>query len=233
VTQFFRDPEAFAALQAQSIAQIIEAKPPGETIRIWVPGCSTGEEAYSLMILFKEAMEQQGRHSRIQIFGTDLDDNAVAFARSGRYRKTTGLSTERLKRWFTDEGEETCPIKSIREVCVFSVHSLIKDPPFSRLDMISCRNLLIYLDHELQERVLRTFHYALNPGGLLFLGPSEGIGQEPKLYVTLDRKHHIFRRTDAAGNVPSTAVNPSAHDRPLPLRGSPYAGADDSYHFQS
>jgi len=147
-----------------------------------VPGCSTGEEAYSLAILLKEAMEQQGRSSRIQIFGTDLDDNAVALARSGRYSKTTGLSTQRLKRWFSDERDETWPIKSIRELCIFSVHSLVKDPPFSRLDLISCRNLLIYLDHELQDRVLGTFHYALNPGGILFLGPSEGIGQQNKHY---------------------------------------------------
>jgi two-component system CheB/CheR fusion protein len=228
VTQFFRDPEAFAALQAQAIANIIKGKASGETIRVWVPGCSTGEEAYSLAILFQEAMEQQGRHSKVQIFGTDLDDCAVAFARSGRYRKTTGLSTERLKRWFSDEGEETWPIKSIREVCVFSVHSLIKDPPFSRLDLISCRNLLIYMDHELQDRVLRTFHYALSPGGILFLGPSEGVGQQHKHYVTLDRKHHIFRRTEAAGSPPKATLNVSADDRLLPLRVSPYSGADDS-----
>jgi two-component system, chemotaxis family, CheB/CheR fusion protein len=228
VTQFFRDPEAFAALEAKAIANIIEGKTPGETIRVWVPGCSTGEEAYSLAILLKEAMEQQGRHSKIQIFGTDLDDSAVAFARSGRYRKTTGLSAERLKRWFSDQGDETCPIKSLREVCVFSVHSVIKDPPFSRLDLISCRNLLIYMDHELQDRVLRTFHYALNPGGILFLGPSEGVGQQHKHYVRLDKKHHIFRRTDAAGNLPRVMLKASADDRPLPLRVFPYPGGDDT-----
>jgi two-component system, chemotaxis family, CheB/CheR fusion protein len=226
VTQFFRDPDAFAALQEKAIANIIEGKSSNDIIRVWVPGCSTGEEAYSLAILLKEEMERQGRHSRIQLFAADLDDNAVAFARSGRYRKTTGLSAERLKRWFSDDGDEACPIKSIREGCVFSLHSVVKDPPFSRLDLISCRNLLIYMDHELQDRIIQTFHYALNPGGILFLGHSEGVGREQRRYVALDRKHHIFRRADVAGELPRATLN--LPDRPSPLRVSPYSGAEDS-----
>jgi two-component system, chemotaxis family, CheB/CheR fusion protein len=198
VTQFFRDPAAFASLQRSAIEKIVESKNSDDVVRIWVPACATGEEAYSITILLNEVMEQQGRTSKIRIFGTDLDDNAIAFARSGRYRKTTGLSAERVQRWFADDGDETCPIKSVREACIFSVHSVIKDAPFSRLDLISCRNLLIYMDHELQDRVLQTFHYALNPGGFLFLGPSEGVGRHSKQYVTLDKKHHIFQRREVA-----------------------------------
>jgi two-component system CheB/CheR fusion protein len=213
VTQFFRDPDAFESLRNAAIAKIVEAKGPDDTIRIWVPACSTGEEVYSITILLKEEMERQNRSSKIQMFGTDLDEAAVAFGRAGRYRKTTGLSTERLRRWFADDGDETFPNRSIREACIFSVHSVIKDPPFSKLDLISCRNLLIYLNHELQDGLLKTFRYALNPGGFLFLGPSEGIGRQAESYVALDKKHHVFQRTDAPrglpGSVPAVSAQPS------------------------
>jgi two-component system, chemotaxis family, CheB/CheR fusion protein len=144
----------------------------------------------------------------------------VASARSGRYRKTTGVSAERLKCWFADDGDEARPIRAVREVCVFSVHSVVKDPPFSKLDLISCRNLLIYMTHELQDRILRTFHYALNPGGILFLGPSEGIGHHGKLYVALDKKHHIFQRSDSAIGFPGLQLTPSATER-SPLASLP------------
>ena len=218
VTQFFRDPDAFESLRNAAIAKIVEAKGPDDTIRIWVPACSTGEEVYSLTILVKEEMERQNRSSKIQMFGTDLDEAAVAFGRTGRYRKTTGLSTERLRRWFADVGDETFPNRSIREACIFSVHSVIKNPPFSKLDLISCRNLLIYLNHELQDGLLETFRYALKPGGFLFLGPSEGIGRQAESYVTLDKKHHIFQRTDAPrglpGSVPAVSAQPSMRFAP-------------------
>jgi two-component system, chemotaxis family, CheB/CheR fusion protein len=219
VTQFFRDSDAFDALQKTVIARIVEAKGPDETIRIWVPACSTGEEVYSIAILVKEEMERQNRTAKIQLFGTDLDEAAVAFARTGRYRITAGLSPERLRRWFTDDGDEACPNRSIRDVCVFSVHSVIKDPPFSKLDLISCRNLLIYFNHDLQDRLLQTFRYALNPGGVLFLGPSEVVGRQPGLYVTLDKKHHIFQRTDVPrpvpGSLPTVSSSPSMRVAPL------------------
>jgi two-component system, chemotaxis family, CheB/CheR fusion protein len=176
VTQFFRDPGAFVALGG-AIEKVLERKGADEEARICVPACATGEEAYSIAILLKEAMEKQGIAFKVQIFATDIDDNAVSFARSGRYRKTTGISAERLARWFSSDDEEIRPIREIREMCVFSVHSVLKDPPFSRLDLLSCRNLLIYMDADLQDRVLRTFHYALKPDGFLFLGPSEGVSR--------------------------------------------------------
>jgi two-component system, chemotaxis family, CheB/CheR fusion protein len=171
VTQFFRDPNAFTALE-RMVTKLLEHKSADDQVRIWVPGCSTGEEVYSLAILLSEAMERSQRAPRVQIFGTDIDADAVALARHGRYRRTAGLSSERLKRWFVEESDEFCPIRSVRDMCVFSIHSVVKDPPFSKLDLISCRNLLIYMDADLQDRVLRTFHYALTPSGILFLGPS-------------------------------------------------------------
>jgi two-component system CheB/CheR fusion protein len=215
VTQFFRDPEAFAALQEAAIAKLVQRNDT-DPIRIWVPACSTGEEAYSLAILIREAMERHGTDPRVQIFGTDIDDHAVTFARSGYYKKTVGLSAERLGRWFVEDHEDFCPIRQIRDMCVFSTHSVIKDPPFSRLDLISCRNLMIYMDGELQDRVLRIFHYALNRDGTLFLGPSEGVSRNGKLFTVLDRIHHIFQRCDADGMLPglslaATTLHPRAH----------------------
>ena len=127
---------------------------------------------------------------------TDIDDRAVAFARAGRDRRTAGLSAQVLDRWFAGDGDEFCPIREIRETCIFSVHSIVKDPPFSKLDLVSCRNLLIYFEPVLQDHVLRMFHYALNPNGLLFLGPSEGVSRQAKLFASLDKKHHLFQRRD-------------------------------------
>jgi two-component system, chemotaxis family, CheB/CheR fusion protein len=148
VTEFFRDPNSFAALQSEAIPRLLQNKSSDEQIRIWVPGCATGEEVYSIAILTKEAIERHGLSLKVQIFGTDIDEDAVAFARASRYRKTTGLSPERMARWFTDEGEEIRPVNAIREMCVFSTHSVVKDPPFSKLDLVSCRNLLIYMEAE-------------------------------------------------------------------------------------
>ncbi|HEX5508281.1 MAG TPA: CheR family methyltransferase, partial [Pseudolabrys sp.] len=218
VTQFFRDPDAFAALEANVIPKILENVDAGDTIRVWVPGCATGEEVYSIAILLKEALNGREEIPSIQIFGTDIDDSAISFARAGRYRKTTGVSAERLARWFAEDGEEFCPIKSIREVCVFSTHSVVKDPPFSKLDLISCRNLLIYMDAELQDRILQTFHYALNPDGILFLGPAEGVTRQTKRFATLDKKYRIYQRlaTDAALPDISFPPMPSALRHPAP-----------------
>jgi two-component system CheB/CheR fusion protein len=197
VTQFFRDPPAFDALQAMVISKLLERKGVDDQIRIWVPGCATGEEVYSIAILVREAIERRGAAPTVQIFGTDIDNAAVSIARAARYRKTmAGVSPERLERWFAEEGDEYCPVKEVRDMCVFSTHSVIKDPPFSKLDLISCRNLLIYLDTDLQDRVLRTFHYALRPGGLLCLGQSEGITRSAKLFAAVDKKHRIFQRRE-------------------------------------
>jgi two-component system CheB/CheR fusion protein len=203
VTQFFRDPAAYDALENVAIEKFLGGKDAGEEVRVWIPASSTGEEAYSIAILLKEVMEKHGLAFQAHIFATDIDDNAIAFARSGRYRKTTGISAERVARWFISEGDEIRPTREIREMCVFSVHSVVKDPPFSRLDLLSCRNLLIYMDADLQDRVLRMFHYALKPNGILFLGPSEGVGRLATLFGSLDKKHHIFQRRDADARFPN------------------------------
>jgi len=171
VTQFFRDPEAFDALRVTVLPALLKDRGPDEAIRVWVPGCATGEEVYSLAILIKEVMTAANVDLKVQIFGTDLDAGAIAVARAARYRKMgSSISPDRLHRWFADEGEVHCPVKAIREMCIFSVHSIVRDPPFSRLDLISCRNLMIYLNSELQHRVIQTFHYALKPGGYLSSG---------------------------------------------------------------
>jgi two-component system, chemotaxis family, CheB/CheR fusion protein len=153
------------------------------------------------------------------VFGTDIDANAVAIARTGRYRKETlGLPPERLERWFVRAGDDYCPVPEIRNMCVFSTHSVLKDPPFSRLDLISCRNVLIYLEEELQDRLMRTFHYALLPGGYLFLGTSESVTRNSRLFTALDKKNRILQRRDAGGALPAFR----SKDMPAPLLPSPW-----------
>lgn len=202
VTQFFRDPHAFDALQTSVIPKLLEHKGAGEPIRIWVPACATGEEVYSIAILVRESMERHGAALKVQIFGTDIDDAAVAIARAARYSKMEGVSRERIERWFAEDGEEYCPVREVREMCIFSTHSVVKDPPFSKLDLISCRNLLIYLKTGLQDRLLQTFHYALRPGGYLCLGQSESITRNTKLFATLDKKQRVFQRGETSAAAP-------------------------------
>ena len=228
VTQFFRDPDAFAALQEAVIAKLALRKNADDPIRIWVPACSTGEEVYSLAMLVREAMERHGTDPRVQIFGTDIDDRAVTFARSGRYKKPIGLSADRLSRWFVEDHEDFCPVRQIREMCVFSEHDIIKDAPFSKLDLISFRNLLIYMDSELQDRILQTLHYALNPEGMLFLGLSEGVSRHGNLFVTVDRVRHIFRRRNADAVLPGLSPAVAALRPPAHLSGAtaPPSGID-------
>jgi two-component system, chemotaxis family, CheB/CheR fusion protein len=211
ITQFFRDQEAFAALESEVMPKLLENKRNDDQIRIWVPGCATGEEAYSIAILLKEAMVKLEVAPRVQIFATDLDEHAVAIARHGRYRQTpSGLSPERLERWFAGEGDDYCAVKDIREMCVYSIHNLARDPPFSKLDLISCRNLLIYFDTPLQNRLVRTFHYALRPSGYLFVGASEGVARHRGLFAVLDRKHRLFqRRDDVMASLPSGLLGPA------------------------
>jgi two-component system, chemotaxis family, CheB/CheR fusion protein len=188
VTQFFRDPEAFEALRATVLPRLLADRNPDDPIRVWVPGCATGEEVYSLAILLREEMSAANVDFKVQIFGTDLDANAISVARAARYHKAGAeVDAERLKAWFAGEGDVHCPIKSIREMCVFSVHNVVKDPPFSKLDLISCRNVLIYLNSELQHRIIQTFHYALKPAAFLFLGPSEGVTRDTDLSTSWTR----------------------------------------------
>ena len=208
VTEFFRDPEAFAAMQELAIPALLDGKHAADILRVWVPACATGEEAYSIAIVLAEAIAQRRGGPKVQIFATDIDDRAIAAARAGRFRAPLpGVSPERLERWFTQDGDYYVVVKPIREMIVFSPHSAIKDPPFSRLDLISCRNLLIYLNAELQEHLIRTFHYALRAGGILMLGPSESLGRSAPLFSVLDKKHRIYmRRSDGrSASLPLTA----------------------------
>jgi len=222
VTQFFRDAESFDAVKAMVVMPLLGAKDEAEPIRVWVPGCSTGEEVYSLAILLNEGLHERSAVRGVKIFGTDIDANAVAIARAGRYKAATGLSPERLERWFARDGDHCCPVPQVRDMCVFSTHSLVKDPPFSKLDLISCRNVLIYLDNELQDRLMRTFHYALLPDGYLFLGTSESVTRNSRLFTTLDKKHRVLqRRAGGAATLPAFqpgVIGAGISPEPLPAR---------------
>ncbi|NDG42253.1 MAG: PAS domain S-box protein, partial [Betaproteobacteria bacterium] len=200
VTSFFRDPEAFQALKDQGLPKLLVGKPPGSVIRVWSAGCSTGEEAYSIAILFQELVEALGQNCTAQIFATDIDSLAVASARAGLFPLSIAadITPERLARFFAPEADNKGYRihKHIRDMLVFSEQDLIKDPPFSKLDLISCRNLLIYLNVELQQRLIPLFHYALNPGGLLLLGNSESVGDFGELFTVLDRSAKLYQRQE-------------------------------------
>jgi two-component system CheB/CheR fusion protein len=200
VTNFFRDPEAFQVLEDQVIPKVFAGKPPGAVIRIWTAGCSTGEEAYSIAILLVERIEALKQSYTVQIFATDIDSHAIATARAGLYPASIAadLSPERLARFFTAEADGSAYRihKNIRDLLVFSEQDVIKDPPFSKLDLITCRNLLIYLGSELQRKLIPLFHYALKPDGWLFLGTSEGIGEFDMLFSVLDRKAKLYQRRE-------------------------------------
>ncbi|AXS80642.1 chemotaxis protein CheB [Dechloromonas sp. HYN0024] len=200
VTSFFRDPATWDYLQAAVLPELLATYPDGAALRAWVAGCSTGEEAYSLAIAFRETLarlELPARYS-LQVFATDLDADAIEKARRGVYPATIAndVSVERLKRFFVTEGAGYRVSKEIREMVVFAPHDLIIDPPFTKLDILSCRNLLIYLGPELQKRVFPLFHYSLKPGGVLVLGSAESIGSFSDLFVPLEAKARLFRRSD-------------------------------------
>ncbi len=200
VTSFFRDPESFEVLERLVIPKLFKGKPPGSTIRVWSSGCSTGEEAYSIAILLQEQLEKLKVNFAVQVFATDIDNRAIASARTGLFPASIAgdLSPERLARFFTAEpdGANYRVNKVIRDMLIFSEHNLIKNPPFSKLDLITCRNLLIYLGAELQKKLIALFHYALNPGGTLFLGTSETTGDSGDLFAVLDRKAKLYQRNE-------------------------------------
>ena len=196
VTSFFRNPKSFEALKEKVIPDLFVGKCSDETIRIWVPGCSTGEEAYSIGILLQEQMEMLKQTFKIQIFATDIDSRAIEQARIGIYPASISadISSERLERFFTPDPDGKYRIqKSIRDTIIFSKHDLIKDPPFSKLDLVSCRNVLIYVDGELQKRFISNFFYALNPDKFLFLGPSETVNEFTNIFDTLDRAAKVYQ----------------------------------------
>ncbi len=226
VTRFFRDKEAFDALGETVLPETLGQLPPGDPLRAWVAGCATGEEAYSMAILLQEAVARSGERRAVQIFATDIDPRAIEFARAGLYGASIAadLSAERLERHFVHEDGHYRVGKELRETCLFSVQDLVKDPPFSKLDLVSCRNLLIYFNAQLQARALGTFHYALRPGRVLMLGSSESVGAQAGLFETLDKRHRIFARRDVAATLPISPLTswtepvPPAR-RPLPQGG--------------
>jgi len=205
VTNFFRDPEAFKALEENALPRLLADKSDDYTIRAWVPGCSSGEEAYSIAILLRECTEKLKRHVGIQIFATDIDESTIDTARAGIYPASISadVSPNRLKRFFMSEDNMHRIKKDIREMLVFAPQDIIKDPPFTKLDLICCRNLLIYFEADLQKTLLPLFHYSLKPDGILFLGTSETIGGFTDLFTAVDKKWKIFRRK---GSGPSSGA---------------------------
>ncbi|MBC7815375.1 MAG: SAM-dependent methyltransferase, partial [Planctomycetaceae bacterium] len=211
VTNFFRDPEAWDVLLKGPLLNLLQSKPDGYTFRAWVPGCSSGEEVFSLAIALQECREKLKRHFEVQIFGTDLDADAIETARAGQY--SDGIAVDvlptRLERYFVRHDGAYRVRTDIREMAIFATQNVIKDPPFTKLDFVSCRNLLIYLNSDLQQRLLPIFHYALKPGGVLLLGPSETVGSFTDLFETLDKRWKIFRRKETLTVVHSLPVIPA------------------------
>lgn len=207
VTQFFRDPKAFETLRHKVIHPLFDEfdSESDEPIRVWVVGCATGEEAYSIAILLHEEATRRKRHANVQIFASDLDEDALLAAREGRYLRSieVDVSEERLARFFIDEGTHYRVRKELRESVLFASHSVIREPPFMRLDLIACRNLLIYLERALQSQLCSIFHYGLKPGHFLFLGSAETADAAPDLFATLDRDARIYgARTHVAQTLP-------------------------------
>jgi two-component system CheB/CheR fusion protein len=207
VTSFFRDPDSFKALEEAVLPRLFADREEHAAIRIWVPGCATGEEAYSIAILLREAMESRKHNLKVQVFASDIDSHALGIARVGVYPASVAadIPPRLFSRYFVPENEgeggkagSYRVHKTIRDMLIFSEQSMIKDPPFSKLDLVSCRNLLIYMGSELQKRIIPLFHYALNPGGFLMLGTSETVGEFSELFTPVDRKAKLYQRVDYA-----------------------------------
>ena len=222
VTMFFRDSSAFEKLANLIIPRLFEGKGAGDPIRVWVPGCATGEEAYSIAILLLEEADRQEVRSEIQVFASDLDESALAVGREGRYPAAVeaDMTEDRLRKFFTRESDQLRVTRELRDIVLFAKHSLLKDPPFSRVDLISCRNLLIYLDRELQQQVCATFHFALNSPGYLFLGSSESADNPVGMFRIIDREARLYQRMSISSGVrvtPRTEVVALGHQS-LPPR---------------
>ena len=217
VTQFFRDPDAYCALREQAIGPLTEGADEAG-IRAWAVGCATGEEAYSLAILMLEEAERRGKAVPVQIFASDLDEGALGTACEGRYPASieADVTEERLKRWFVREGPHYRIKKEVRDCVLFATHSVLKDPPFMHLDLISCRNLLIYLERELQGQVCTLFHYGLKPHGVLFLGSAESVEMTPDAFFMVDREARLYRaRPVERRSLPILSNLPPGHRPPV------------------
>ena len=224
VTNFFRDPAAWEILKTEALPKLLAKRAPEQTLRAWVPACSTGEEAYSLAMLFEEALDSLKPHKtaknfKLQIFATDLDVHAIERARAGVYPQniSADVSPERLSRFFVKEERGYRVSKSIREMVIFAPQNIIMDPPFTKLDLLTCRNLLIYLTPELQKKLLPLFHYSLKPDGILFLGSSETIGGFTDLFAPVDGKMRLYRRLEA-GQTAQAVEFPTAFSKARPRR---------------
>ncbi|HEX7092552.1 MAG TPA: chemotaxis protein CheB [Nitrospiraceae bacterium] len=211
VTSFFRDPQAFEVLARKGLPSLVAGKPGGAALRVWVPGCSTGEEAYSLAIVLQEYLTQKKLRLTLQIFASDLDSRAIETARAGLYPVGIAgdLTPARLQRFFTKEDSNYRINKDIRDLVVFARHNVLTDAPFTKLDLLSCRNLLIYLDTKAQHKLLPLFQYALKPNGILLLGSSETIGEREQVFTVIDRKWKLFRRTSEPSVLPHLERFPS------------------------
>ncbi|WP_439630352.1 CheR family methyltransferase [Gemmata sp.] len=196
VTGFFRDPDVWEALREQVVAPLVAAREPGAPVRAWVAACSSGEEAYTLAMLLLEESDRAGKRLDIKVFATDLAERALAHARAGLYPGgiESDVSPERLARFFARDDESYRVRQDLRDRVVFASQNVLQDPPFSRLDIASCRNLLIYLEPEAQQRVLNLLHFGLREGGALFLGSSETVGGAEALFEPADKKARIYRR---------------------------------------
>ncbi len=220
VTSFFRDPEVWDYLRDHALPSLLSDPENPRVLRAWTPGCSTGEEAYSLAIIFKEAVERldpSGNFS-LQIFATDLDADAIEKARRGSFPASIAndIPADRLKRFFVKEESGYRVAKEIREMVVFATQNVVMDPPFTKLDFVVCRNLLIYLEPELQKKLLPLFHYSLNPGGVLLLGSAESIGHFGSLFTALHAKHRLFMRKPSSRRRTSSSSRPRSSPRPCP-----------------
>lgn len=232
VTSFFRDPRAFDLLKERVFPRIVAGRGRRDPVRVWVLGCSTGEEAYSLAIVLSEFADQQKRPFAAQVFATDLNEHSIERARAAIYPKTIAqeVTPDRLRRYFVDTDVGYQIVKSIRDMCVFAHHNVLSDPPFSRMDLISCRNVLIYMDPFLQRRIVPVLYYALKPGGCLWLGASETIGTFSDLFDVEDQKHRIYFKAET-GSPPSPVLTPATPRwEPAPFvsrRPSPPPAAGD------
>jgi len=203
VTSFFRDPEAFEVLRKEVIPRLFAERGPDDPVRIWHACCATGEEVYSMAILIREYLDEHKLDTKVQLFATDIDEVSISQARTGLYSDDIGaeLGEERLKRFFTRINHRWQVVKALREMVVFAHHNLLKDPPFSRLDLLVCRNFLIYLTPDMQRKLIPLFHRVLKPGGVLFLGGSETVGRHSELFTSLDKKWKIFVRQEGVARV--------------------------------
>ncbi len=234
VTSFFREPEAFRALRDHVVSGIVADPDTEGAIRVWVAGCGTGQEAYSVAMLFREALTERADPPALKVFATDVNEDALAVARRGRYPQgiSEEVPAELLERYFRPEGSELRVTEELRESCIFAPHDLLSDPPFSCLDLICCRNVLIYLRPRAQNRLFPLFHYALRPGGTLFLGTSESVTGHERLFREIPEGHHIYQRRETAVRLPLSLPARRSHDlgfgrgadaeplRPWPVRSS-------------